>query len=241
MGGVELAPPADGLRWGRRVCAAAVRRGVLLRPLGDVVVLMPPLTVTTADEIERIVDVLAEAIDEVAVTWASRGGLGRRGDLDRDAGRWGRAQPRLPPGPGDRGRRPAHPSCRLRPTTTSASPATPPSSPPPTTRSTAGAPGRARPVSSSARPLHAELEAELAAWKGCEQAVLFPTGFAANLGVLTTFGDPGTLVCSDELNHASIIDGCPAQQGRGRRLPPWRRGPRCALLADAGGPSGRSS
>jgi len=65
MGGVELAPPADGLRWGRRVCAAAVRRGVLLRPLGDVVVLMPPLTVTDA-EVERIVDTLAASIAEVA-------------------------------------------------------------------------------------------------------------------------------------------------------------------------------
>jgi adenosylmethionine---8-amino-7-oxononanoate aminotransferase len=65
MGGVELAPPADGLRWGRRVCAATVRRGVLLRPLGDVVVLMPPLTVTD-EEIERIVDVLAAAVTEVA-------------------------------------------------------------------------------------------------------------------------------------------------------------------------------
>jgi adenosylmethionine---8-amino-7-oxononanoate aminotransferase len=65
MGGIELAPPAEGLRWGRRVCAAAVRRGVLLRPLGDVVVLMPPLTVTD-DEIERIVDTLVDAIVEVA-------------------------------------------------------------------------------------------------------------------------------------------------------------------------------
>ncbi len=65
MAGIELRPPDDGLRWGRRVCAAAVRRGVLLRPLGDVVVVMPPLT-TTADEIERIVDVLAEAIAVVA-------------------------------------------------------------------------------------------------------------------------------------------------------------------------------
>jgi adenosylmethionine-8-amino-7-oxononanoate aminotransferase len=64
MGGVELAPPADDLRWGRRVCAAAVRRGVLLRPLGDVVVLMPPLTVTDG-EVERIVDALAAAIAEV--------------------------------------------------------------------------------------------------------------------------------------------------------------------------------
>lgn len=65
MGGVELAPLRDGLRWGRRVCAATVRRGVLLRPLGDVVVLMPPLTIT-ATEIGRIVGVLADAIDEVA-------------------------------------------------------------------------------------------------------------------------------------------------------------------------------
>ena len=65
MGGVELAPPTDGLRWGRRVCAAAVRRGVLLRPLGDVVIVMPPLTVTD-DEIERIVDTLVAAVAEVA-------------------------------------------------------------------------------------------------------------------------------------------------------------------------------
>ncbi len=64
MTGVELAPPADGLRWGRRVSAGCVRRGVLIRPLGDVIVLMPPLT-TTAEEIDRIVDVLAEAIVEV--------------------------------------------------------------------------------------------------------------------------------------------------------------------------------
>lgn len=65
MGGVELAPPGEDLGWGRRVCAAAVRRGVLLRPLGDVVVLMPPLNVTD-DELERIVDTLVAAIAEVA-------------------------------------------------------------------------------------------------------------------------------------------------------------------------------
>lgn len=57
------------------------------------------------------------------------------------------------------------------------------------------------------RPVHSELEAALADWKGTEAAVLFPTGFAANLGVLTTVGGPDTLICSDELNHASIIDG----------------------------------
>lgn len=59
-----------------------------------------------------------------------------------------------------------------------------------------------------ARPVHAELEAELAAWKGTEAALVFPTGFAANLGVLVTLAGPDVLVCSDELNHASIIDGC---------------------------------
>jgi 8-amino-7-oxononanoate synthase len=64
------------------------------------------------------------------------------------------------------------------------------------------------------RPVHAELEAALADWKRTERAVLFPTGFATNLGVLTTFAGPGVLVCSDELNHASIIDGCRASRSR---------------------------
>jgi adenosylmethionine-8-amino-7-oxononanoate aminotransferase len=74
MMGIELAPPAvaaDGspgghdLRWGRRVSAACVARGVLIRPLGDVVVVVPHLT-TTAEEAERIVSTLAEAIEEAA-------------------------------------------------------------------------------------------------------------------------------------------------------------------------------
>ena len=58
------------------------------------------------------------------------------------------------------------------------------------------------------RPVHGELERELAAWKHMPRAALFPTGFATNLGVLTTFAGTGVLVCSDEMNHASIIDGC---------------------------------
>jgi 8-amino-7-oxononanoate synthase len=59
-----------------------------------------------------------------------------------------------------------------------------------------------------ARPVHDELERELAAWKGAEAALLFPTGFAANVGLLTALGRLGRLlVCSDALNHASIIDG----------------------------------
>ncbi len=65
------------------------------------------------------------------------------------------------------------------------------------------------------RPVHAELERELADWKGTEAALLLPTGFAANLAVLSVVADdPEVLVISDQRNHASIIDGC--RLGRGR-------------------------
>jgi len=67
--------------------------------------------------------------------------------------------------------------------------------------------GASRLVTGS-RPVHRELEEELASWRGCEQAVVLPTGFAANLSVLSVFGSSGAQVFSDELNHASIIDGC---------------------------------
>ena len=67
--------------------------------------------------------------------------------------------------------------------------------------------GASRLVTGS-RPVHTELERALADWKGTEAAVCFPTGFAANLGVLSVLGGPGVRVLSDELNHASIIDGC---------------------------------
>ena len=58
------------------------------------------------------------------------------------------------------------------------------------------------------RPVHAELEAELCDWKQTQRALVLPTGYAANLGVLSSFGGPDCLIVSDELNHASIIDGC---------------------------------
>jgi 8-amino-7-oxononanoate synthase len=64
------------------------------------------------------------------------------------------------------------------------------------------------------RPCHHELEAELAAWKGTRRALVFPTGFAANLGTLTVVGGPDVTVFSDELNHASIIDGCRLSRSR---------------------------
>jgi 8-amino-7-oxononanoate synthase len=58
------------------------------------------------------------------------------------------------------------------------------------------------------RPVHSALEGALAVWKQTERALLFPSGYAANLGVLAAVADAGTLICSDELNHASIVDGC---------------------------------
>jgi 8-amino-7-oxononanoate synthase len=58
------------------------------------------------------------------------------------------------------------------------------------------------------RPIHVALEEALAEWKQCQRAVVFPTGFAANLSVLSVFGASGARIYSDELNHASIIDGC---------------------------------
>jgi adenosylmethionine---8-amino-7-oxononanoate aminotransferase len=63
MGGIDLQAHGQE-RLGRRVCAAAVRRGVLLRPLGDTIVLMPPLTITSA-ELDRLVSVLHAAILQV--------------------------------------------------------------------------------------------------------------------------------------------------------------------------------
>lgn len=56
--------------------------------------------------------------------------------------------------------------------------------------------------------VHEALEADLASLAGTEAALLFPSGFAANLGVVTALGGEGACVFSDALNHASIIDGC---------------------------------
>jgi 8-amino-7-oxononanoate synthase len=67
--------------------------------------------------------------------------------------------------------------------------------------------GASRLVTGS-RPVHSQLEEELADWKGTEAAICFPTGFAANLGTLSVLGGPGVRILSDELNHASIIEGC---------------------------------
>ncbi|MBM3322517.1 8-amino-7-oxononanoate synthase [candidate division WOR-3 bacterium] len=57
-------------------------------------------------------------------------------------------------------------------------------------------------------PLHDRLEKELARFKGTEAAVLFSTGFMTMTGAITALTGEGDVILSDELNHASIVDGC---------------------------------
>jgi 8-amino-7-oxononanoate synthase len=56
--------------------------------------------------------------------------------------------------------------------------------------------------------IHGRLEERLAAFKGSESCLLFGSGYLANLGVIGALAGPGDIVFSDELNHASIVDGC---------------------------------
>jgi glycine C-acetyltransferase len=56
--------------------------------------------------------------------------------------------------------------------------------------------------------LHLELERRLAAFKGVEACITFQSGFAANLGAIPALVGKDDAIFSDELNHASIIDGC---------------------------------
>ena len=57
-------------------------------------------------------------------------------------------------------------------------------------------------------PAHQSLERALAKFEGTERALLFNSGYAANVGALTSLFGVGDVVFSDELNHASLIDGC---------------------------------
>jgi adenosylmethionine---8-amino-7-oxononanoate aminotransferase len=62
MVGIELEPHAVELRMGHRVTLEARRRGAIIRPLGDVIVLMPPLAIS-AEDLRRLVETTAEAIE----------------------------------------------------------------------------------------------------------------------------------------------------------------------------------
>ncbi|CUW26920.1 8-amino-7-oxononanoate synthase [Streptomyces reticuli] len=61
--------------------------------------------------------------------------------------------------------------------------------------------------------LHTELERTLAAFCGFEAALVFSSGYAANLAAVTALGPHGSLIVSDAGNHASLIDGCRLARG----------------------------
>ncbi|HSO80789.1 MAG TPA: aminotransferase class I/II-fold pyridoxal phosphate-dependent enzyme, partial [Chromatiaceae bacterium] len=68
-------------------------------------------------------------------------------------------------------------------------------------------------------PAHQALEEELADFLGRERALLFSTGYMANLGLLQALAGPGETVFEDRLNHASLIDGALLARARPRRYP----------------------
>ena len=61
---------------------------------------------------------------------------------------------------------------------------------------------------------HRALEEELARFESTDAALLFNSGYAANCGLLATFAGPEDVILSDELNHASIVDGCRLSRAR---------------------------
>jgi len=63
-------------------------------------------------------------------------------------------------------------------------------------------------LTTGTQPPHVRLERALADFKGCEEAIIYGTGYMANIGAITAFVGKGDAVLSDELNHASLIDGC---------------------------------
>jgi 8-amino-7-oxononanoate synthase/dethiobiotin synthase len=70
-----------------------------------------------------------------------------------------------------------------------------------------GAGGRAARLLGGGSPLEAELEAAVAGWLGAEAGLFFPSGYQANVGLVSALVGPGDVVVADELVHASLVDG----------------------------------
>ncbi|MDU2148925.1 MAG: 8-amino-7-oxononanoate synthase [Paeniclostridium sordellii] len=62
--------------------------------------------------------------------------------------------------------------------------------------------------------LHKKLEEKISKFKDCEDCLIFNTGYMANIGVISSICDDTYTIFSDELNHASIIDGCKLSKGK---------------------------
>jgi 8-amino-7-oxononanoate synthase len=77
-----------------------------------------------------------------------------------------------------------------------------------------GVGGRASRLLGGGGPLHAAAEAACAEWLGAESALLFPSGYQANLGVVGALVGRGDAIFSDRLNHASLIDAARLSRAR---------------------------
>ena len=82
---------------------------------------------------------------------------------------------------------------------------------------------------------HQALEEELAEFTGRERALLFSSGYLANIGLITALVGPGDSVVEDRLNHASLIDGGLLSRARFQRYPHRDHQKAAALLARAKG------
>jgi 8-amino-7-oxononanoate synthase len=80
--------------------------------------------------------------------------------------------------------------------------------------------------------LHLDLEQELATLAGMEAALVFSSGYLANIGVITALGGPGTLIIADEHCHASMIDGFRLSRSRSESFAHNSVGEAGRLLAD---------
>ena len=78
--------------------------------------------------------------------------------------------------------------------------------------------GASRLIHGSTRE-HLQLEAELADWVGAESALLFSSTYAANLGLISALGIPGSILLSDSANHASLIDGARLSKAQVKVIP----------------------